>query len=87
MRRQEQPVPVSGPIRRAFDPGAVNRESAADADVRWRVPRNGFSAERLKRRLILELAGNVSGRTVLDVGCGDGDLALVLAKLGADVTV
>jgi ubiquinone/menaquinone biosynthesis C-methylase UbiE len=35
--------------------------------------------------LILELVGDLRGRGVLDVGCGDGDLAVELSKLGANV--
>lgn len=81
-----QPVHVNGPTRTASDAGAVRSDPGPDARERWRASRSGFSTERLERRLVLELAGNLSGRTVLDVGCGDGDLALVLAKRGGDVT-
>ncbi len=56
------------------------------AYARWRASEIGAITERLERRLILELAGDVRGRTVLDVGCGDGDFALQLARLGATVT-
>ena len=79
-------VRVSGPSGRASDLGAAPRQPGAEVSDRLRAAHNGFSTERLQRRLVLELAGNVAGRTVLDVGCGDGELALVLARLGADVT-
>nr|WP_272877284.1 class I SAM-dependent methyltransferase [Neoroseomonas eburnea] len=46
----------------------------------------GTIAERLERRLILELLGDVRGRRILDLGCGDGDFAIELARRGADVT-
>ena len=39
-----------------------------------------------QRRLIFGLAGDVGGRAVLDVGCGDGELALEFVKHGAIVT-
>jgi ubiquinone biosynthesis O-methyltransferase len=42
--------------------------------------------ERLESRLILDLVGDVKGRKVLDVGCGDGAFAVELAKRGAIVT-
>lgn len=54
--------------------------------ARWRASAIGAVTERLERRLILELAGEVQGRTVLDVGCGDGELACELARRGAVVT-
>lgn len=52
--------------------------------ARWRGSEVGAITERLERQLILELVGDVRGRSVLDVGCGDGDLAVLLARNGAD---
>jgi ubiquinone biosynthesis O-methyltransferase len=56
------------------------------AYARWRASEIGATTERLERRLILELVGDVSGGRALDLGCGDGELALELAKRGAFVT-
>jgi ubiquinone biosynthesis O-methyltransferase len=61
-------------------------ELTPGAYARWRASEIGAITERLERRLILELVGDVNGRKVLDVGCGDGELALELAKRGAIVT-
>lgn len=36
--------------------------------------------------LILEIAGDISGKKVLDAGCGDGRFSAELTKQGADVT-
>ena len=61
-------------------------ELGPEAYVRWRASDLGATTERLERDLILQLVGDVRARKVLDVGCGDGDLSLVLAKRGAAVT-
>jgi ubiquinone/menaquinone biosynthesis C-methylase UbiE len=57
-----------------------------EAYVDWRASDIGEITERLERRLILELLGDVSSRDILDVGCGDGALAVELCKRGARVT-
>jgi SAM-dependent methyltransferase len=51
----------------------------------WRDTSLGAITEALERRLILDLLGDVRGKRVLDVGCGDGDLAVALAGRGATV--
>jgi ubiquinone/menaquinone biosynthesis C-methylase UbiE len=53
---------------------------------RWRASVVGRISDELESALVLELAGDVRGRRVLDVGCGEGELALRLAGLGAQVT-
>jgi ubiquinone biosynthesis O-methyltransferase len=45
----------------------------------------GSITERLERQLVLGMVGEVRGRRVLDVGCGDGDLAIELSKRGGKV--
>ena len=37
-------------------------------------------------RVCLELLGNIKGKKVIDLGCGDGALSGLLAKKGAEVT-
>jgi ubiquinone biosynthesis O-methyltransferase len=61
-------------------------ELGPDAYARWRASDLGAITERLERDLILDLVGDVERRKVLDIGCGDGELALVLAERGATVT-
>lgn len=56
------------------------------AYTRWRASEIGATTERRERRLILELVGDVRGRKVLDVGCGDGELTIELSRRGAIAT-
>jgi ubiquinone biosynthesis O-methyltransferase len=62
------------------------RDLGPEVYSRWRASEIGAITERLEGRLILELVGEVSGRTVLDIGCGDGEFAFELARRGAIVT-
>lgn len=54
--------------------------------AQWRASEIGAVTEHLECCLILELAGDVAGRNILDLGCGDGAFALELARRGATVT-
>jgi SAM-dependent methyltransferase len=50
----------------------------------WRASTLGTITEELERRLVFELAGEIRGRAVLDVGCGDGALAMAFRQRGAE---
>jgi ubiquinone/menaquinone biosynthesis C-methylase UbiE len=52
----------------------------------WRATTLGAITERLERTVVLDLAGPLEGRRVLEVGCGDGAYALAAARAGAHVT-
>jgi ubiquinone/menaquinone biosynthesis C-methylase UbiE len=66
----------------------VKRRSSLlpDAYARWRATEVGRITDEIELQLMLELLGDVRDRKVLDVGCGDGVLAVCLAKRGAHVT-
>lgn len=57
-----------------------------DAYEKWRASAVGRITDALERQLILDLIGDVAGLAVLDVGCGDGELAVELSCRGATVT-
>lgn len=56
-----------------------------DAYAEWRASSIGSITEALECRLVGDLLGEVAGRDVLDVGCGDGALAVALARQGGRV--
>jgi ubiquinone/menaquinone biosynthesis C-methylase UbiE len=60
--------------------------SLPSAYRRWRASRLGRITDTLEEELILELIGPPAGLRVLDVGCGDAALVVVLARRGALVT-
>ena len=49
----------------------------------WRESSLGEITEDLEQRLLLRLAGELRGRNILDIGCGDGTLTLAFARGGA----
>ena len=53
--------------------------------ARWRASELGTITERLERRVVLEHIGEVAEKRILEIGCGDGDLAVTLAELGGRV--
>ena len=59
--------------------------SEVAARVRSRVGARD-TAERVLHPAVLRLAGRLRGRRTLDVGCGSGALARVLAERGAQAT-
>jgi ubiquinone/menaquinone biosynthesis C-methylase UbiE len=54
--------------------------------VSWRSTSLGTITEGLEHQLILSLMGELPGRRVLDVGCGDGALVCAASARGAEAT-
>lgn len=52
---------------------------------RWRASDLGEITQALQQSLMLQMMGEVTGKDVLDVGCGDGAFALELHRRGARI--
>lgn len=65
---------------------AQPNEALIESYARWRATRLGQITDALEQQILTEMHGPVAGQTLLDVGCGDGTLALELAQRGAVVT-
>jgi ubiquinone/menaquinone biosynthesis C-methylase UbiE len=52
----------------------------------WRASDIGRITDAIEQDVVLEMVGDVRGRQILDIGCGDGSLAVCLAQRGAIVT-
>ncbi len=68
-----------------MQPGLAVPDLGPEVYARWRASELGMLTERLERDVVLQRIGCVEGQSVLDIGCGDGDLALELWRRGAQV--
>ena len=66
-----------------------NRAGEVGPDIysEWRASTLGAISESLEQELVLRLAGPLFGKSVLDVGCGDGTLAAEFHRKGASFVV
>lgn len=71
--------------RRTAVPACELPDLTPEVYARWRASELGAITERLERRLVLRRIGEVADRAVLEIGCGDGHLAVSLAEMGASV--
>lgn len=80
---QPWPSPPSEARRPPTRDLTVEDRSLHASYASWRSTTLGSVTDRVELRLLLEAAGDVSGRHVLDVGCGDGTHLRALAERGA----
>lgn len=80
MPAQSRVDPVT-PTQTSGEPRAG--QFGPDIYATWRGSTLGEITEALEHRLIFQLAGPLQGCSVLDVGCGDGSLALLSFQNGA----
>lgn len=75
--------------RFGLEEGIGHRQGLAELPAAyraWRTSILGRVTDALEQDLILDLIGPPAGLRILDVGCGDGALAVELSKRGASVT-
>jgi ubiquinone/menaquinone biosynthesis C-methylase UbiE len=70
----------------AFLWGSQLTEALTASYARWRSKQLGQITDALEQRLLVAMLTPVTGKRLLDVGCGDGALASDLARRGAIVT-
>jgi ubiquinone biosynthesis O-methyltransferase len=54
--------------------------------ARWRETYLGALTERIEAAAIFQLSGDLRGKRLLDLGCGDGTYSIAASQSGADVT-
>jgi 2-polyprenyl-3-methyl-5-hydroxy-6-metoxy-1,4-benzoquinol methylase len=71
-------------------PAVAHREALDVIDpelyARWRESYLGALTERIEEDAIFRLAGDLGGKRVLDLGCGDGTYSVAAFQRGAHVT-
>ena len=69
---------------------AIHREASDVIDpeeyARWRESYLGALTERIEEEAIFQLAGDLSGKRLLDLGCGDGTYSIASFERSACVT-
>ena len=69
---------------------AAHREASDVIDpeeyARWRESYIGALTERIEEEAIFRLAGDMSGKCLIDLGCGDGTYSIAAFQRGARVT-
>ena len=73
-------------MKNAGDDAKKDLEGLPVAYAAWRESRLGQATDAIEQHLLLDVIGSPAGLAILDVGCGDGALALELASRGALVT-
>jgi len=74
-----------------FTGSAAHREGSSDVIApaeyaRWRESYLGALTEHIEEEAIFRLAGAMSGKRLLDLGCGDGTYSIAAFQRGARVT-
>jgi len=72
-------------MKRAAADSAVGAQALGPSYAQWRSSRLGRITDRLEETLMFELLEPLTGKTLLDVGCGDAAMAAACARKGAAV--
>ncbi len=79
------PLETGEPINRARAESRFYDRYAEQLSPERLAPQNVFAPTCLENRYVLEQFGNLQGKRVLDIGCGQGDTSVFFALAGAEV--